>query len=122
MKKRRALLFTLLILLIVVGIPTGFFVRAVHHEQLNHSLIAAVENDDLAAVRRLLRQGADPNTPVFPDDTRSLWQRAWDTFRSGHAPHPTASRSILFVAAGHLPNRFHDPELTRLLKQAGAKE
>jgi len=116
MKKRRALLLSLLVLLLVVGFPVGFFVRAVHHEQLNRSLIAAVENDDFAAVRRLLRQSADPNTPVFPEDTRTLWQRVWDTYRPGHSPHPTPSISILFEAASHLSKEYDQAERSAVMQ------
>ncbi len=61
MKKRR-LLFTLLALLLVVGIPIGLLVREYRHAQANRALVAAVKASNTQKALEALNNGADPNT------------------------------------------------------------
>jgi hypothetical protein len=81
MRRKRTALLTLLLLIGLIAVPVVLTWREVRQEQLNHALIAAVDRNEAAGVRRLLRQGADPNAQVHTDDKRSLWKQVWDRLR-----------------------------------------
>ncbi|HLK55094.1 MAG TPA: hypothetical protein VKU00_00930 [Chthonomonadaceae bacterium] len=68
MKKRRSLLFTLLALLLVVGIPAGLLMREYRQEQANLDLIAAIKANDTDEALAALNAGADPNARDHTDD------------------------------------------------------
>ncbi len=91
MKRRRTIVLTLLLLAALVAIPVVLTWRQVRQEQLNHALIAAVDRNDTAGIRLLLRQGADPNALALPADTRSIWQRVREIARR-QSPPPAGSR------------------------------
>jgi hypothetical protein len=91
MRRKRTALITLLLLIGLIAVPVVLTWREVRQEQLNHALIAAVDRNDAANVRRLLRHGADPNAEVLPVDTRSVWTRLRDLIR--HHPIPSAAPS-----------------------------
>jgi len=76
MKKRRVLLF-LLILLLLVGIPTGLLVRDYRHEQTNRDLIAAIKAHDLNAVSAALKAGTDPNALGESSEGRPEFAPPW---------------------------------------------
>jgi hypothetical protein len=73
MRRRRAALLTLLVLVGLVAVPVVLTWREVKQEQLNHALIAAVDHNDAAEVRRWLRQGADPNAKDDFGETPLFW-------------------------------------------------
>jgi ankyrin repeat protein len=94
MRRRHIALLILLLLTSLIAALVVLTWREVRQEQLNHALIAAVDRNDAANVRRLLRQGADPNAQVLVDDKPPVWKQFWDTlrFRSdpAFAPRMTA--------------------------------
>jgi ankyrin repeat protein len=61
MKKWRPLLFTLLALLLLIGIPTAWLMREYRRERASWDLIAAIKAEDTARALTALRAGADPN-------------------------------------------------------------
>ncbi len=97
-RTRRTLLTSLCLLALLLAVPIVRTWQEVRQEQLNHALIAAVRQNDVVAVRSLLHEGADPNAPVLPKDTRSLWQRLVDLLRHKPAPHSLTSASVLSEA------------------------
>src|SRR5579871_1113009 len=107
MKKRRALILTLLTLLLMFGIPMVLTIRAVHHEQANRDLIAAIKADDTPAALAALHAGADANATDFGDrapSMREVLQRFWN-----HLIHPSARqepefhRTALLILLGEHP-------------------
>jgi ankyrin repeat protein len=72
MKKRRTLLFTLLALLLIIGIPVGLLVR---QELLNDALIAAIKASNTEKAVALLNSGADANAVAFYFETAPLSER-----------------------------------------------
>ena len=88
MKKRRALLFTLLILLFI-GIPMGFVMREYRHEQLNRDLIAAIKANDTDKALAALKGGSDPNARDHSDDKPLTWrEHATSLINKIVHPHP----------------------------------
>src|SRR4051794_21695513 len=77
--KRRALLFTLLVLLLIVGIPTILLARELRQESLNRALIAAIKRQNIPYALNLLQQGANANTRDLGNSPPSLKQICSDT-------------------------------------------
>ncbi len=124
-RRFRAVVLSLALLALLSGIPIVLTWRAVRQERLNHALIAAVRSNDTFAVRHLLHQGADPNAPILPEDTRSLWQRLLDILRHKPAPRPLIHDSALFEAIDYAPdaayeNFFDNVDTANALVEAGA--
>ena len=61
MHRKRFLLSTFFLLLLLVGVPAWLTYRAVRQERLNRALIAAIKHNDTKDVLTLLQEGADPN-------------------------------------------------------------
>jgi hypothetical protein len=129
MRRKRAALITLCILMGLVSVPVALTWREVRQEQLNHALIAAVERHDAATVRSLLRQGADPNAPILPNDKRSAWTRLLDHVLDRPVPTAFDTDSLLLKAVGWQPKRgpvsletpaFDNADITRMLAESGA--
>ena len=72
MRRRPAALLTISLLDGLIAIPAVLTWRQARQDPLDHALIAAVDRNDTALVRKLLRQGADPNAAVLPEDNRSV--------------------------------------------------
>jgi hypothetical protein len=98
MRRKRAALVTLLLLASVAAVPLVLTWRAVRQEQLNHALIAAVDQNDAVAVKRLLRAGADPNAQVLSEDGHPVWTHFWDRLR-GHATLSARPRKYALLEA-----------------------
>jgi hypothetical protein len=64
--KRSKLLLSLLVL---TALSAGILYHSLQQAKKSHALIAAVQRDDLKDVKRLLRQGADPNTHLVYENT-----------------------------------------------------
>jgi ankyrin repeat protein len=121
--RRRTTLITLLLLAVVVAVPIILTWRMVRLERLNHVLIAAVNHNHPAAARRLLKQGADPNAKVAPEDRRTLWKRMWDMIQNRHVSTPIRYPSVLEAAIEGWPDDNTDPDhadMVRALADAGA--
>jgi ankyrin repeat protein len=86
MRRKRATLLTLVLLIGLIVVPVVLTWRQVRQEQLNHALIATVDRNDATGVRRLLRQGANSNAQVPLDDTRSVWKRLWEQLQLHSTP------------------------------------
>ena len=63
MKKRRALLLTFLILLLIVSIPSQGGETSQRQKQLDGTLIKAIMLDDTSGVLAALKAGAAPDLP-----------------------------------------------------------
>jgi ankyrin repeat protein len=88
-RRRRAALITLLILVGLLAIPVVLTWREVRQEGLNQALIVAADRNDTTGVRSLLKRGADPNVQVLPADKRPVWKRIWNMLQ--HRPNPSDS-------------------------------
>jgi ankyrin repeat protein len=106
----------------LVAIPIVWIRQEVRQEQLNHALIAAVDRNDTATVHRLLRQGADPNAQVLPDDTRPVWKRFRDLLQNRSLPQPIVRQSALTKAVewGFFPGHIENVDTVKALIDAGA--
>src|SRR5690349_4747660 len=68
MKTRRACLFILLSLLLLIGVPAGMLMRAYRQEQASRNLLEAIKTDHIPAALAALKQGADPDTRDRSDE------------------------------------------------------
>jgi ankyrin repeat protein len=75
MKRRRAILWIIALLLIFLGLPVWLVQRQIRQERLDAALIAALDNDQHARALQLLRQGADPNARERERYTSPFWER-----------------------------------------------
>jgi|SRR5579871_615338 len=119
MKKRRALLLTLLALLLVVGIPTALLLRAYRQERLNRELLAAVLGGDTNKALTALRAGANPNAHL---DDEILYVSEYPaspalilTLRQGR-PTPDPAQ----YQTSEIKNRKEPVELVKVLLDKGA--
>src|SRR5437870_2215361 len=75
MMRKRFRLLVLFLMLVLTGALVWNIYRAAQREKLGRPLIAAIKQNDVAAVQKLLALGADPNVRDTPETgTRSLWQ------------------------------------------------
>jgi hypothetical protein len=88
---------------VLIAVPVALTWRQVRQEQLNHALTTAVDRNDTAGVRKLLRQGADPSASVLPNDKRPIWER-------------------MFHTAIYCARTYGAPQLITLLRQAGSEK
>jgi hypothetical protein len=122
MRRRCTALLTLCMLFGLIAIPVVLTWREVRQEQLNHALIAAVDHNDAAGVRRWLRQGADPNAQVHTDDKRSLWKQVWDRLRGRHIQTKAVPMSALVAAIEwSYDNDVDKADTVQALVDAGAE-
>ncbi|HLK55905.1 MAG TPA: ankyrin repeat domain-containing protein [Chthonomonadaceae bacterium] len=122
MKKRRALLLTLLALLLVVGIPTGFLVRAYRREQASRNMMAAISEDDMPAALTALKAGADPNTRDHSWEKPLSFIDHIKQFIHGLSPHtptpqPDGRATVLMLC---MEDPWISDQLVQALLDAGA--
>jgi ankyrin repeat protein len=103
MRSRRVTLVTLVLLAGIVSIPIVLTWREVRQERLNHALIAAVDRNDVGAVRKWLCDGADPNAQALPEDKRPWWQRLVDLAQRRALPTALSTETALVKAIDWLP-------------------
>lgn len=94
-RKRRKLLFLLVTLLLLGSIPV-WLTRAIRQENLNRDLIAAVQKDDLSAIRTLVHQGADMNAHTKSTVNLTLWTLLHDWLH-GKAGRDESDKSVLIA-------------------------
>jgi hypothetical protein len=113
----------------LLAVPVILTWRQVRQERLNHALIASVDRHDTSEVRALLREGANPNTPIVPEDKRSAWTRIFDRLLDRSAPTPYETDSILLKAVAWRaerdrfslePPRVDNTDIARMLVENGA--
>src|SRR5688572_25791441 len=85
--KRRTLLWTIVLLLVILGLPALLVYRQVRQERLDAALYAALSEGNPERALELLRQGADPNSLHTSAPTPTLWETLLKTLRI----HPDAS-------------------------------
>jgi len=90
MQKRRRIL-SLIVLLLLVGIPTGFLLSAYQREQAGHELILAIKADDTARALAALHSHADPNSREVSDGRLSFRGYLARLARQLRGIKPTAS-------------------------------
>jgi ankyrin repeat protein len=73
MKKRRALIMSLLAVFLVVGIPTGIVLSEYRHIQVNRALIAAVKANDTHKALAALNAGAEADYPQNENAPHPIW-------------------------------------------------
>lgn len=121
LKSRRIFLLTPLILLFVVGIPTGLLVREYRREQASRDLIAAIKADNAPAAITALKAGADPNIRENPEkeklSTRERFQQFIDRIVHPHIETEDHSYSTPLMLC--LREEQDDP-LVKVLLDAGA--
>jgi len=129
MKKRRALLLTLLALLLVVGIPSVLMLREYRREQASRDLIAAIYANDTEKVLAALKQGADPNARDHSDDKPlSFGEHVKRLFKNILRPnvktnpdqHLTALLVAILTERQHGRGKGGNPALVNALLDAGA--
>jgi len=108
MKKRRALLLSLLILLLLVGIPVGFLLREYRQERLNRDLIEAIVTNDTPSVLTALNAGASPNAPLLPPDKRPILRR-WFARIFQREPPLRLDQTVFLVAVEGVRGRNTAP-------------
>lgn len=111
-----------ILLLLLIAIPIGIFLDALHRDQAGHDLIQAIKRNDTASALVALKQGADPNvrdkskdeSPSFSDRVNQLFDHFFHP-RNGqyHDTHPTA---LFLLEFGQDDNSM----LTQALLEAGA--
>src|SRR5579871_4405013 len=99
MKKRRPLLYILLVLLVFVGTPILLTLRAISREQASRALIHAILDEDTPAALSALDRGADPNAREHPEKPLSFVERL----------------QLLFVAPFHSRDRHQENTPTTLI-------
>ncbi|HLK57429.1 MAG TPA: ankyrin repeat domain-containing protein [Chthonomonadaceae bacterium] len=129
MKKRRALL-TLLALLLVVGIPTLLMLREYRQERLNRDLIAAIQVEDTGEALAALKAGADPNSreasirvpPSIAEHCQQLIGKilhrsvGWNPI-GGREPSDAGRTALMFYLG---TNTEYDVNFVKALLDAGA--
>jgi hypothetical protein len=95
--------------------------------QLSSALKHAIDTNDVAGVRGLLRAGADPNGQVYTDDRRGMLQRLTDALAGMNVrPTPTGTTFLTYAAYCSIPQRRGAPDadnfgVVKALVEAGAK-
>jgi hypothetical protein len=119
MKKRRTLLFTFLPLLLLIGIPTGIFVREYRQERLNRDLIVAIKANDTERVLANLHAGADANardngikSPTFRNSLKQMFDLIFHRSQQSHS-QPMDGSTALYCAVSF-------PDTMQLLIAFGA--
>jgi ankyrin repeat protein len=119
MKKRRFLLFSLLALLLTVGIPTGYLLCGYRHDQINRELIFAIKANKTNKALDALEAKADPNfrdpgdeAPSFRHYLSVLWQQ----LRGIKPPTPRAGLTALGLAV-----QQNNTQLVEALLACGAR-
>lgn len=117
-----------LILMALAGIAGWLTYAAVHHDVLNHALIAAIKRNDTRAALTLLNQGADANARDELTTSVSLWRQLLNRLR-GKRPPPSTAPTALLVALrwkdkpdrnGHVAFPPENTALIRALLKHGA--
>jgi|SRR5579871_624149 len=67
-KTRRRLANLLVVILLVVGIPTGLLIHELRHEQATDALLAAIKAGETESALAALKAGADPNARDYQKD------------------------------------------------------
>src|ERR1051326_1188311 len=109
MRKRRGFT-TILTLLFSIGIPTSFFVWAIHKEECSYALIVALRANDTNKALIALREGADPNTrdnaQIEPPSVREILQQWLQSLQQRtHPAQPKNNPTALLMLFG----ARHDP-------------
>ena len=95
--RKRAVLFTLLLLAGLVAVPVVQTWRQVRQAQLNRSLILAVQRNDTGAVVALLARKADPDARELPPYASSFRYTLLEQLRA-HSANNDAFPTALLVA------------------------
>jgi ankyrin repeat protein len=121
--KRKA---SLIVLILLIGIPIGLMLNALHREQASRNLLQAIKNHDVSAALAALKNGADPNTSdhsmdkkhSFREETMLLLSHLiHPSVQSDPETHPTA---ILLLLNSPSLATHADPVLVKALLDAGA--
>jgi cytohesin len=129
MKKHRAIFLTLLALLVVIGIPTGFVVREYRHERANRDLIVAIQAEDTGRAIAALKAGADPNARdhsgdkprSFGEEARRLLDRLLHPGAKPDADARPTALLLLCQPEKRAERQERDPsDLVKALLEAGA--
>ena len=102
MKKRRILLFILIGLLLILGLPMGLLFREYRREQTNEALISAIKAHSPAKALAALKEGADPNASDSSDGTPLTFLQSGANPMAPEtppSPPPLLSRDLLNKAA-----------------------
>jgi hypothetical protein len=122
---QRTIFFTVLVGLLTVG-SCGMWLRAQRWRfALNRQLIAAVRDHDDREAIDLVKEGADPNTPISPPPVptaEDLWNLV---LHSSPLPHNNTNSAFLVVCgAPYDANGFRErdsPQLVQVMLQHGAE-
>ena len=68
-KRRIAAIFSMVVVLVFMGIPLWTVVCSFLHERTTHALVVAIYKNDTVAALAALHDGADPGTRQPPNDT-----------------------------------------------------
>ncbi len=102
--------------------------RAVRQAQLNRNLLDAISSQQAAAVQRLLRAGANPNTRALPDTPppppwqtlAATIQRLWRHQQPAPRTYPPTALMVALTAQNAAGARHVDVEVVRTLLDSSA--
>lgn len=124
MKKRRALIFSLLPLAVLICIAFGLVMRGYWREQAGRELILAIKANDTDKALDALRAHADPNVRDQSDVTpsfRAYLSKLWQQMRGIKPQVPNKEASALGLAVEHDNTVVVEALLARGAKAAGEK-
>src|SRR5438067_2015313 len=93
-RRTRLVLSSLVLLLVLLGIPAWLAVR---QERLDRALIAAIRKMNLQAALEALNAGADPNSRDLSSKMPSYWQVLLDSLRRKHPDDSSANTALLLA-------------------------
>jgi hypothetical protein len=117
MKKHRALIISLLALVLLVCVASGLVLSEYHHIRVNRALIAAVKADDTNKALAALNAGAEADYPQNENVPRPLWIQWLDRISGLKAPGKDLGPSLLAQAVQH-----NNTVLVKALLEKGATD
>ena len=107
MKKKRYVDLSVVGLFLLSTLLIFMAYQSVSQQKLDKELVRAVERNDVLTVRHLLHRGANPNTPIYPQDKRSAWARWFANLKRDPSLQPLSHTSLLLKAIHQSPDLFN---------------